>query len=233
MTTPQQLFALQELDHRIDHIDAERNRVEQRLAAGVNRPDLTSEAAQHREQAAAIRTNMDAKRDDGERLRERLSGLESRLYNTNTSRRDLSAIQREADSTKYQITQNDEQLAEMEQERRSHETAESDAREQMQNAESEWQTAIVTLNARLSELAVAHGEAEAERATMAAELPAADLTRYERLRHNKAGTAVALVDNGRVCLACRMLLPRNVLRQLRDRTAQVMCSTCGRILYQQ
>ena len=233
MTTPQQLFALQELDHRIDQIDAERKRAEQRLAAGVNRPDLTSEAKQHREQAAAIRSTMDAKRDDGERLRERLSGLESRLYNSNTSRRDLSAIQREADSTKYQITQNDEQLAEMEQERSAHETAESAALSQMENAESEWQTAIVTLNDRLSELAAARETADAERAAMAAGLPPADLTRYERLRRNKAGTAVAQVDNGRVCLACRMLLPRNVLRQLRDRTAQVLCSTCGRILYQQ
>ena len=233
MTTPQELFALQELDHRIDHIDAERERAEQRLAAGVNRPDLTSDAEQHRERAAAIRSDLDAKRDDGERLRERLSGLESRLYNTNTSRRDLSAIQREADSTKYQITQNDELLAELEQERHSHETAAAAAQSQMQNAESDWQTAIVTLNDRLVELATARDEAAAQRDTMAATLPPADLTRYERLRRNKAGTAVALVDNGRVCLACRMLLPRNVLRQLRDRTAQVMCSTCGRILYQQ
>ena len=233
MTTPQQLYALQELDHRIDLIDAERERAEQRLSAGVNRPDLTNEAEHHRERAAAIRADVGSKRDDAERLRERLTGLESRLYNTNTSRRDLSAIQREADSAKYQLNQLDELMAELELERHSHETAAADAQSQMQNAESDWQTAIVTLNDRLVELASERDEAAVERDTMAATLPAADLTRYERLRRNKAGTAVALVDNGRVCLACRMLLPRNVLRQLRDRTAQVICSTCGRILYQQ
>ena len=32
MTTPQQLYNLQEIDHRIDGIDAERERLQKRLA---------------------------------------------------------------------------------------------------------------------------------------------------------------------------------------------------------
>lgn len=232
-TTPQQLYQLQELDHRIDGIDAERNRIEKRLAAGVNRPDLTSEAEQHSARAVAVGANLETRREEMERIRERLTGLESRLYGGNASRRDLSAIQREVDSSKYQLDQLDELLLELEEEQRTHEAAAVAALDEMQSAEVEWQTVIATLNHRLTELEGDREVASGQRENMAVTLPQADLQRYERLRRNKAGTAIALVDNGRVCLACRMTLTSNVLRQLRDKSRQVPCSTCGRILFQQ
>ena len=232
-TTPQQLYQLQELDHRIDGIDAERNRIEKRLAAGVNRPDLTSEAEQHSARAVAVVANLDTRREEMDRIRERLTGLESRLYGGNASRRDLSAIQREVDSSKYQLDQLDELMLELEEEQRTQEAAAVAARDEMQSAEIEWQTVIATLNHRLTELQGDREVASGQREKMAVTLPQADLQRYERLRRNKAGTAIALVDNGRVCLACRMTLTSNVLRQLRDKSKQVPCSTCGRILFQQ
>lgn len=232
MTTPQQLYNLQEIDHRIDGIDAERNRLQKRLAAGVNRPDLTSEAEHHSARAVAVNANVMSRREEMERLRERLTSLESRLYSSNTSRRDLSTIQREVDSAQYQLNQLDELLVELEEEQRTHEVAASTAQEEMQTAAVEWQELIETLNNRLAELETDRETAASERDVLAAALPAADLQRYERLRRNKAGTAVARVDNGRVCLACRMTLTSNVIRQLRDRSRQVTCSNCGRILFQ-
>ena len=232
MTTPQQLYNLQEIDHRIDGIDAERDRLQKRLAAGVNRPDLTTEAEHHHARAVAVGANVKSRREEMERLRERLTSLEARLYSSNTSRRDLSTIQREVDSAQYQLTQLDDLLVELEEEQRTHETAATTAQEEMQTAAVEWRELIETLNRRLSDLETDRVTAAGERENLAATLPAADLQRYERLRRNKAGTAVALVDNGRVCLACRMTLTSNVLRQLRDRSKQVPCSTCGRILLQ-
>ena len=232
MTTPRDLYDLQVIDHRIDGIDTERQRVEHRLAAGVNRPDLTDDADRHSSRALAIADNVRGRRDEAERLRERLTGLESRLYNSNTSRRDLSAIQREVDSTRYQIDQLDEMILEQEEEKRTHEEAAESARTEMQDAATQWEDAASKLNTRLSELATEREAAEVDRKSMAAGLPQEDLQRYERLRRNKAGTAIALVDNGRVCMSCRMTLTTNVMRQLRDKSRQVPCSACGRILYQ-
>lgn len=232
MTTPRELYNLQVIDHRIDSIDTERKRAEQRLAAGVNRPDLTDEAERHASRALAIADNVHNRREEVDRLQERLTGLESRLYSGNTSRRDLSAIQREVDSARYQIGQLDDTILEQEEEQRTHEEAAQSARTQMQDAEDQWQGAETELNDRLSELAREREDAESERQSLAATLPGADLQRYERLRRNKAGTAIALVDNGRVCMSCRMTLTTNVMRQLRDKSRQVPCSACGRILYQ-
>ena len=123
MTTPRELYDLQVIDHRIDGIDTERKRVEQRLSAGVNRPDLSNEAERHLSQALAIADNVQNRREEADRLRERLAGLESRLYGGNASRRDLSAIQREVDSAKYQISQLDDTILEQEEEQRTHEEA--------------------------------------------------------------------------------------------------------------
>ena len=232
MTTPRELYDLQIIDHRIDGIETERHRVAQRLAAGVNRPDLTDEAERHSARALAIADNVQNRRDEAERLRERLTGLEARLYNSNTSRRDLSAIQREVDSTRYQIGQMDEMILEQEEEQRNHEEAAVSARTEMQDAETQWQDAETQLNTRLTELASEREEVESQRQSLAASLPSDDLQRYERLRRNKGGTAIALVDNGRVCVSCRMTLTTNVMRQLRNKTRQVLCSACGRILYQ-
>ena len=231
-TTPQELYHLQEVDHRIDGIDAERKRLEQRLAAGVNRPDLTSEAEQNAAQARAIGENVQNRRAEAERMQERLTGLEARLYDPTTSRRDLSTIQREVDSTKYQISQMESVIAEQEEEQRTHEETAQSARVEMQEAETRWQDTLAELNDRLERLSGERDEAEVQRKSLAEALPDADLQRYERLRRTKAGTAVARVDNGRVCLSCRMTLTSNVTRQLRNRSRQVPCSACGRILYQ-
>ena len=102
----------------------------------------------------------------------------------------------------------------------------------MQEAETRWQDTLTEINDRLERLSGERDEAVAQRASLAEILPDADLQRYERLRRTKAGTAIARVDNGRVCLSCRMTLTSNVTRQLRNKSRQVPCSACGRILYQ-
>ncbi len=231
-TTPQELYNLQEVDHRIDGMDAERKRLERRLAAGVNRPDLTREAERNAERARAIGENVRDRRAEAERLRERLTGLEARLYDPMTSRRDLSTIQREVDSAKYQISQVDGVIVEQEGEQRTHEEAAQSAQAEMEAAEGQWQSDVAEINERLERLSEELEEAAGQREELSEALPAADRQRYERLRRTKAGTAVARVDNGRVCLSCRMMLTSNVMRQLRDKSRQVPCSACGRILYQ-
>lgn len=232
MTTPQKLYNLQEVDHHIDGIDAERKRLEQRLAAGVNRPDLTGEAEQNAAQAQSIGEDLKNQREAAGRLQERLHGLEARLYDPTTSRRDLSTIQREVDSTRYQISQLEDVIVEQEAEQRVHDEAAQSARAEMREAENRWQDTMAELSERLGRLSREREEAVAQRETLAGALPGADLQRYERLRQTKAGTAIARVDSGRVCLSCRMTLTSNVARQLRDRSRQVSCSACGRILYQ-
>ena len=229
---PEQLYNLQELDRRIADLDAERGSLESKLAAGFTRPDLSGQAQRHYDRAMTISATLKTRRTETEHLRERLAGLESRLYSANTSRRDLSAIQREVDSAKYQMSQLDSMLTQLEVEQRNHEEAARVARAEMAEAETHWQEAIAGINARLSELERERGEAVAQRLELVDAIPQDYLQLYDRLRRNKSGTAVAQVDNLRdVCRACHITLTGSVARQLRAKTRLVYCNACGRLLY--
>ena len=229
---PGQLYNLQEIDRRIADLDAERGSLESQLAAGFTRPDLSGQAQRHYDRAMTISATLKTRRIETEHLRERLAGLESRLYSANTSRRDLSAIQREVDSAKYQMSQLDSMLTQLEVEQRTHEDAAHAARAEMAAAETQWQDAIAGINARLAELDDQRGEAVARRRELIDAIPQDYLDIYDRLRRNKSGTAVAQVDNLRdVCRACHITLTGSVARQLRAKTRLVYCNACGRLLY--
>lgn len=71
---------------------------------------------------------------------------------------------------------------------------------------------------------------EAERARRLAPIPAAARDSYTRLRQQKAGRAVSIVQ-GNVCGVCRVTIPPTTLLKARPGIAFVPCDNCGRLLY--
>ena len=70
-----------------------------------------------------------------------------------------------------------------------------------------------------------------QREQTAAAIPTALLQQYEQMRQRKGGIAVATVEN-ETCSACHVQLPTGILSTLRSPLVhQVICPTCGRILY--
>lgn len=70
-----------------------------------------------------------------------------------------------------------------------------------------------------------------QREQTAAAIPAPLLQQYEQMRQRKGGIAVATVEN-ETCSACHVQLPTGILSTLRSPLQnQVICPTCGRILY--
>ena len=70
---------------------------------------------------------------------------------------------------------------------------------------------------------------EARRGDVAAQLPPATRTRYEKLRAGRAGRAVAAIENG-ACGGCHRGLPPAALQEARRREKLLMCDGCGRLL---
>jgi uncharacterized protein len=70
-----------------------------------------------------------------------------------------------------------------------------------------------------------------DRAAAAADLPAALVTRYEKMRGHLGGVAVARLDHG-TCLGCNMKLSSKETEALRAAAADelVECEQCGRLL---
>ena len=70
-----------------------------------------------------------------------------------------------------------------------------------------------------------------QREQTAAAISAPLLQQYEQMRQRKGGIAVATVEN-ETCSACHVQLPTGILSTLRSPLQnQVICPTCGRILY--
>ncbi len=70
-----------------------------------------------------------------------------------------------------------------------------------------------------------------QREQTAAAISATLLQQYEQMRQRKGGIAVATVEN-ETCSACHVQLPTGILSTLRSpHVNQVICPTCGRILY--
>ena len=71
---------------------------------------------------------------------------------------------------------------------------------------------------------------EGERLSCLPDIIPGDLQAYERLRKNRAGVAVAKV-NDRVCSACGATLTAAANQAARSPSQITFCETCGRILY--
>ena len=71
---------------------------------------------------------------------------------------------------------------------------------------------------------------ETERTRRLAPITPAALGTYTRLRQQKGGRAVSIVQ-GTVCGACRVTIPPPTLAKARPGVAFVPCDNCGRLLY--
>ena len=71
---------------------------------------------------------------------------------------------------------------------------------------------------------------EVERQSCLPDIVPSDLQTYERLRKNRAGVAVARVNDG-ACSACGATLTAAANQAARSPSQITFCETCGRILY--
>lgn len=76
----------------------------------------------------------------------------------------------------------------------------------------------------------AAGDLQAERASIAREVPAATLKQYERVRKGRKGIAVAEVVEGR-CTACYIQLRPQYVQDVKHTESILFCESCQRILY--
>ncbi len=80
-----------------------------------------------------------------------------------------------------------------------------------------------TVEAEVARLATA-------RETAATDVPVPLLAKYDQLRKQRRGVAVARIA-GELCEACQMRLRPTVIQQVRRNTEIVACDSCQRLLY--
>ncbi len=220
--------ALDQLRHRHAHhpLRSDLSELEATLATQRSELDLVG--------AELIEVERQRKRidDDVESIRERRADIEKRLYDGSvTATKDLLALQEESQHLgERQTAFEDDELEVMEQLEGIQGVldAKSSVYEQTQQAITATQT---ELDIALEDVDSQVAANITDRTEAVASVPAELLTRYEQLRADMGGIAVAqLVANS--CTGCHLSLPAvaaDRMKHLPD-DAVVTCDSCGRIL---
>ena len=163
--------------------------------------------------------------------RDRLSAVETRLYGGAVSNpRELQDLGREFQNVKRNLTEVDEQALENlvsleETEQRVAEDEEALVRE-----EAAWSENQYGMEVEKRELRTRIGGLERQRLDMTKGLDVGSLQVYERVRRDKGGRAVSMVERG-LCRTCGVTQPTHSVQRARSGSEPVQCGSCGSILY--
>ena len=230
MTTVRQLYSLQEVDLDLDRLDKQKAEAEQELEQP---PALESMEMALLEEEVRLEEYVDlrkARQLEVETLRQRSSHLDEQLFGGNVANpRDLNSLEQEADSVRGQLEKQDNDLLELNLQVEESESKCSAMRQNISEAETNWQVRKSELQSRMKEIASERDTVSAQRNELASGVEATALQRYETLRLSKGGLAVAKVERG-LCQGCRMSLPTQQQQRLRSGRQIVQCSTCSRLL---
>lgn len=232
----EQLLAVQALDTTIQQLDHRDRQLPQRdELAGIEAELVTV----RKEIEAAEAAKHDLVRAQ-KRLEDEIAGIEAKivheeeqLYRGGSSDPSiLQSLQDEIASLKRRISSlEDDELELMEQ------VEPIDAQlDRLGSRKAELDAAASRVSAALaedeSEIAAERDRALDERSTRTVDIDDAALARYETVRDRLGGTAVARLEPGGVCGACRMKLSaveRDRIEHL-PLDAEVECEDCGRFL---
>jgi hypothetical protein len=224
-----QLRALNRLDTRMGEVQAELVSLPRELAAKEEELQrLQEQAARLKEEAGRLRLEADAAElelKSGEETLKRYAGQMNVVRTT----REFEAIRRQMDAQRGWNREAEDKalkfLAQCEKELQEAnnllqqgaglETTLAEERRRIQQRSAELETELTGLRT--------------EREKLAAEIPQPDLQLYARISINR-GEAIAQVQAGGICSACRMKLPPQVHNLVLLAQELTTCPSCGRIL---
>ena len=231
MTTIRHLYELQELDLQIAECNGIISSADSRIG---NRTELD---AMHRaldtqsDSLNQLRVKQRSQDLDIESVREKLQGVEGRLYGgTVTNLRELGGFEKEATFLRDRLKELDDNLLAAMEKLDEAQGRVSSLEDETNRAEERWQVSQKELAEQRRQAEETLAGLGTRREGLVAQVGPQELKLYERLRLSKGGVAIAKVERG-LCRGCRMTLPTNQLQRARVGRETVLCNSCGRILY--
>ncbi|MFN4033115.1 MAG: zinc ribbon domain-containing protein [Fimbriimonadales bacterium] len=222
---------LQALDHYIDRLRRDVATLDdgEQLRASLERTRIRTEIIKrnyHELHAKATEQERRLKEFD-EYLRRR----EAELYSGKiTSARELQLMQVEIDEAKRSREEMDVEMLRV-WERMETMKHDIDATERdLEKLERHYEAHMADYRQRKAALEAEIEFHLKERAELTAQIDPELLARYERLREQLGGTAVAIVEQ-KACTVCYTLLTPYTLKRLETEDSLVACESCGRLLY--
>ena len=231
MTSPKQLFSLQELDLALDQIDSKTAKAEEEVSLGAALGGLDEALREESQSLEEFQSLMKTRRVEAETQRERSTRLDGQLYGGEvTSPSALESLEQEAANVRAQMAKLDLELAELSSRTEGSQDKCTEMEQRLSENRTAWESRQSELTESLNRLSLERKDIASQRGDLVATLDPAGVQQYEKLRNAKGGLAVAKVSRG-LCQACRMALPTQQQQSVRNGRQTVLCSTCGRILF--
>ncbi|MFB3097181.1 MAG: hypothetical protein ACE1ZZ_00740, partial [Dehalococcoidia bacterium] len=104
MTTIKQLFSLQELDLALDAIQSQKSEAEEELSARLELEQMETALAEEQGKLSDTQESHQSFRQEADELRERVPGLEERIYSGDvTTAREMASAELEAGHVRRQL----------------------------------------------------------------------------------------------------------------------------------
>ena len=227
------LLLLQEIDTQIFRTQGELKRLPaERAARRTEIEKRTTKLAETKNEAMKLRVRIKEIEDQTTVQRQRMRKVENEAA---TSRQDMAllvAYQHEIRTLKHNISDNEEQGLEL---LEKAEVIDKDAAVLAADIERE-QKVYEELSSNVEkELALAHKRLDdlhaSRKQRLSGSIPPEAFSIYTRLITAREGVALAELD-GRMCQACFMEVPTNVVVRVTRGIELVQCPGCSRIFYQ-
>ncbi len=231
MSDVAELYALQELDLRVDALNAAAAAAE----AALGEPEaLVSARAEVEARAAAAHEAEHRLRElefEVQSISEKIATLEQKLYGGGIGNpKELADLQHDVESLQRRKRALEDQTLDAMAALEEAQGALAAAREELEAVRSRWEAEQEEHRQTLERARAELAALETDRATRTRHIAPALLSLYDTLRRTRGGRAVVRIERA-TCGGCRISLPMSVQQRLRQPGALIQCPSCERILY--
>ncbi len=223
------LIELQEIDNRLDELQAERGD----LPLIVE--DLERKIADKKAELKSLQTDLKSSRlrvselntimDDS---KEKAKKYEEQLYQVKTNK-EYDAITAETESVKNVLTEGEDELLEVTMKMEQIDKLVAEIEEELSKLNAELETNSIELNAKMSETAEEENMLRHEREINVKKSGLEIIKSYEIIREARDGMGIARIVND-VCGGCYSYIPPQKVVEVKKMKKIYTCEFCGRIL---
>ena len=231
MSRVDDLAALQELEQALSRATARLGEIRRLRAEPPELLAAREEAAAAQENLASLQRKLRATEVEATSTRQKRQAGQERLYGGSvTNPRELTGLEREAESLSRRLQQLEDQILElMLGVEEATETSEAKTRH-LTDLEQRHSQRRAQLEAEGQELQAEAARLRQDLQRLRGALPADLLGRYDSLKARKGGRAIAPLQRG-VCQACGVQVPTHVAQRAQQSEELVPCPSCGRFLW--
>ena len=223
------LFRLQKLDDEIDALEKEKAMIPGDKEEIDGKLKEMEQAIQNIKDESIDTTKLrDEKENDLRAIGDQINKFQGQLYQVKTNR-EYESLQHEIDALKEKSSGIEDVILDLLDRTEKISTAAAEEEKKLAEFKNKAGKEKSELDSREKELADGIAIKQDERKRLVVDIDDALIRRYDRIRENKAGLAVASVQNG-ACGGCFRRIPPQEIQELKKMQRIITCEGCGRII---